>query len=250
VKKVSTIVVVAFFFGSVVVKKVSTIVVITFFFGSVVVKKAMTIVAIAFFFGFITAKKVTVAIVIAFFFVYVAVKKAMVVFIIAFFFKSVARKKEMATSYFTFSLNFCYSEVSDGSCCHRLLLWICCSEKGGASKLSSPSSFWFYCNKKATLLRSPPLLANDLMASRVDLACVFWLAATLCECGSVAAMNAEMCEGVYVGQPMAGDVAMEQPVILGLGSPWQAAAAKMDALPAQQVIDRERLAPGVCMLDN
>jgi len=156
----------------------------------------------------------------------------------------------MAASYFTFSLNFCYSEVSDGSCCHHFLLWICCNEKGDANKLSSPSSFWFYCNKKATLLGSPSLLTNDLMASRVDLACVFWLAATLCECGSVAATSAKVCEGVYVGQLMARDVAMEQPVILGLGSPWQVAMAKMDSLPAQQVIDYERLAPGVCMLDN
>jgi hypothetical protein len=156
----------------------------------------------------------------------------------------------MVASYFTFSLIFCYNEVGDGSYCRRLLLWCCCSEKGDASKLSSLSSFWLYCSKKATLLGSPSLLANDLMASRVDLACLFWLTATLCECGSVATMSVEVCEGVYVGQPMVGDVAMEQPVILSIGSPWQATVAKMDALPAQQVIDRERLTHGVCMLDN
>jgi hypothetical protein len=33
-------------------------------------------------------------------------------------------------------------------------------------------------------------------------------------------------------------------------NPWQAATAKMDALPAQPAIDREKLTPGVCMLDN
>jgi hypothetical protein len=33
-------------------------------------------------------------------------------------------------------------------------------------------------------------------------------------------------------------------------SPWQATAAKMDALPIRLAIDRERLTPGVCMLDN
>jgi hypothetical protein len=43
---------------------------------------------------------------------------------------------------------------------------------------------------------------------------------------------------------------MEQPVILGVDSPWQAVVAKMDALPARPVIDYERLTPSVCMLDN
>jgi hypothetical protein len=53
-----------------------------------------------------------------------------------------------------------------------------------------------------------------------------------------------------VGQLVAGDVAVEQPVILGVDSPWQAAAAKMDTLLAWLAIDRERLTHGVCMLDN
>jgi hypothetical protein len=39
-------------------------------------------------------------------------------------------------------------------------------------------------------------------------------------------------------------------VILVVDSPWQAAMAKMDALLAQPTIDRERLTPSVCMLDN
>ncbi len=49
---------------------------------------------------------------------------------------------------------------------------------------------------------------------------------------------------------MAGDVAMEQPVISGVDSPWQAAMAKMDTLPTQPTINHERLTPSVCMLDN
>jgi hypothetical protein len=59
-----------------------------------------------------------------------------------------------------------------------------------------------------------------------------------------------VCEGVDVGQLVVGDVVVEQPVVSGVDSPWQAAAAKMDALPARPAIDRERLTPGVCMLDN
>ncbi len=59
-----------------------------------------------------------------------------------------------------------------------------------------------------------------------------------------------MCGGVDVGQPVAGDVAVEQLVILGVDSPWQTVAAKMDALLNRPTIDRERLTPGVCMLDN
>jgi hypothetical protein len=43
---------------------------------------------------------------------------------------------------------------------------------------------------------------------------------------------------------------VEQPVISGVDSPWQAAVAKMDALPTRPTIDRERLTLGVCMLDN
>jgi hypothetical protein len=72
----------------------------------------------------------------------------------------------------------------------------------------------------------------------------------LCECGSVVVTSAEVCEGVDVGQPMAGDVAMEQPMILGLDSPWHAVVAKMDTLLAWPTIDRERLTPSVCLLDN
>jgi hypothetical protein len=71
----------------------------------------------------------------------------------------------------------------------------------------------------------------------------------LCERGNVVATSAEVCEGIDVGQLVAGDV-VEQPVVSGVDSPWQATAAKMDALPVRPAIDRERLTPGVCMLDN
>ncbi len=100
------------------------------------------------------------------------------------------------------------------------------------------------------VLGSPTFSANDLMASGVDLTRVFRLTATLCERGNVVATSVEVCEGVNVGQLVAGDVVVEQPVVSGVDSPWQAAAAKMDALPARPAIDREKLTPGVCMLDN
>ncbi len=69
------------------------------------------------------------------------------------------------------------------------------------------------------VLGSPTFSASDLMVSGIDLARVFRLAATLCEGGSVAAMNVEVCEGVDVGQPVAGDVDVEQLVISGVDSP-------------------------------
>ncbi len=39
-------------------------------------------------------------------------------------------------------------------------------------------------------------------------------------------------------------------MILSVDSPWQVVATKMDTLLARPAIDRERLTPGVCMLDN
>jgi len=99
------------------------------------------------------------------------------------------------------------------------------------------------------VLGSPTFSINDLMASGVDLTRVFRLAATLCERGSVVATSVEVCEGVDVGQLMAGDV-VEEPMVSGVDSPWQAATVKMDALPARPAIDPEKLTPGVCMLDN
>jgi hypothetical protein len=57
-----------------------------------------------------------------------------------------------------------------------------------------------------SVLGSPSFSASDLMASGVDLAHVFRLVATLCECGSVAVTSAEVCEGVDLGQPVARDL--------------------------------------------
>jgi hypothetical protein len=70
-----------------------------------------------------------------------------------------------------------------------------------------------------SVLGSPSFSASDLMASKVDLAHVFQLASTLCECGSVATTSVEVCEGVDVGQPVAGDVTVEQPMISGVDNP-------------------------------
>jgi hypothetical protein len=100
------------------------------------------------------------------------------------------------------------------------------------------------------VLGSPAFSASDLMVSRIDLARVFRLVTTLCERGSVAAMSVKVCEGVDVGQPVVGDVVVEQLMISGVDNPWQAAVAKMDTLLARPTIDHERLTPDVCMLDN
>jgi hypothetical protein len=64
-----------------------------------------------------------------------------------------------------------------------------------------------------SVLGSPSFSANDLMPSGVDLVHVFQLAVTLYERGNVVATSAKVCEGVDVGQPMARDVAVEQPVL-------------------------------------
>ncbi len=101
-----------------------------------------------------------------------------------------------------------------------------------------------------SVLGSPTFLASDLMASGIDLARVFELAATLCERESVVAMSAEVCEGVDVGQLVAGDVIVEQPMISSVDSRWQATTVNMDALSTRPAINCERLTLGVCMLDN
>jgi hypothetical protein len=71
-----------------------------------------------------------------------------------------------------------------------------------------------------SVLGSPSFSASDLMASRVDLTCVFRLVATLCKCRSVVATSAEVCDSIDVGRHVAGDVVVEQPVISGVDSPW------------------------------
>jgi hypothetical protein len=54
------------------------------------------------------------------------------------------------------------------------------------------------------VLGSPSFSIGDLMASGMDLAPVFRLAATLCEHGSVTTTKAKVCEAVDVGQPCGG----------------------------------------------
>ncbi len=70
------------------------------------------------------------------------------------------------------------------------------------------------------VLGSPSFSTNDLMSSRVDLTSVFWLVATLCERGNVTATSAKVCEGVNVGELVARDVVVEQPMISYVDSPW------------------------------
>jgi hypothetical protein len=70
------------------------------------------------------------------------------------------------------------------------------------------------------VLGSPSFSTSDLMALGIDLALVFRLTAMLCERGSVVATSVEVCEGVDVGQLVAGDVVVEQPVILSVDSLW------------------------------
>jgi hypothetical protein len=71
-----------------------------------------------------------------------------------------------------------------------------------------------------SVLGSPSFSANDLIASGMDLTPIFQLVAMLCERGNVVVTSAEVCEGVDVGQPMVGDVDVEQLVILGVDNPW------------------------------
>jgi hypothetical protein len=101
-----------------------------------------------------------------------------------------------------------------------------------------------------SMLGSPSFSASDLMASGMDLIPIFRLVARLCERGSVDVTSVEVCEGIDMGQLVAGDVVVEQLVTPNVDSPWQVTTAKMDTLLAQPTIDRERLTLGVCMLDN
>jgi hypothetical protein len=71
-----------------------------------------------------------------------------------------------------------------------------------------------------SMLGSLAFSTSDLMVSGIDLARVFRLATTLCERENVVATSVEVCEGVDVGQPVVGDVAVEQPVISSVDSPW------------------------------
>ncbi|PTQ27347.1 hypothetical protein MARPO_0204s0011, partial [Marchantia polymorpha] len=66
--------------------------------------------------------------------------------------------------------------------------------------------------------------------------------ATLCERGSITATSAEI--GETIGEELSSTTSSSDE------STWQAAAARMESLPARPAIDRERVVPGVCMVDN
>ncbi|OAE32852.1 hypothetical protein AXG93_1409s1190 [Marchantia polymorpha subsp. ruderalis] len=93
-----------------------------------------------------------------------------------------------------------------------------------------------------SVLRSPLFLATELMDSSIDLARVFRVASTSCESGRVTATSVEICENT-VEETSSTSTLIEE-------TSWQAVAARMESLPAQPAIDRERIVPGVCMIDN
>ncbi|BBN19983.1 hypothetical protein Mp_8g15430 [Marchantia polymorpha subsp. ruderalis] len=93
-----------------------------------------------------------------------------------------------------------------------------------------------------SVLRSPLFSATELIDSGIDLARVFRVAATSCEHGRVAATSAEIREDT-VEDPSSMSALFEE-------TTWQAAAARMESLPARPAIDRESIVPGVCMVDN
>ncbi|PTQ39138.1 hypothetical protein MARPO_0047s0110 [Marchantia polymorpha] len=66
--------------------------------------------------------------------------------------------------------------------------------------------------------------------------------ATLCERGSIPATSAGI--GETIGEELSSTTSSSDE------STWQAAAARMESLPARLAIDRERVVPGVCMVDN
>ncbi|OAE34633.1 hypothetical protein AXG93_3267s1000 [Marchantia polymorpha subsp. ruderalis] len=94
----------------------------------------------------------------------------------------------------------------------------------------------------SSVMRSPLFSAMELMDSGIDLARVFRAAATLCERGSITATSAEI--GETIGEELSSTTPSSDE------STWQAAAARMESLPARPAIDRERVVPGVCMVDN
>ncbi|BBN08850.1 hypothetical protein Mp_4g14970 [Marchantia polymorpha subsp. ruderalis] len=93
-----------------------------------------------------------------------------------------------------------------------------------------------------SVLRSPLFSATELMDSGIDLARVFRVAATSCERGRVIAMSAEIREDTVEG-PSSTSTLFEE-------TTWQAAAARMESLPARPAIHRESIVPSVCMVDN
>ncbi|PTQ34011.1 hypothetical protein MARPO_0084s0073, partial [Marchantia polymorpha] len=93
-----------------------------------------------------------------------------------------------------------------------------------------------------SVLRSPLFSATELTDSGIDLARVFRVAATSCERARVATTSAEISEDT-VEDPSSTSTLFKE-------TTWQAAAARMESLPARPAIDRESIVPGVCMVDN
>ncbi|OAE22174.1 hypothetical protein AXG93_3271s1170 [Marchantia polymorpha subsp. ruderalis] len=94
----------------------------------------------------------------------------------------------------------------------------------------------------SSMMRSPLFSATELIDSGIDLARMFCLAATLCERGNVTITSAEIGEAIVEE--------LSSTTTLSDESTWQAAAARMEFLPARPAIDRERVVPGVCMVDT
>ncbi|PTQ43569.1 hypothetical protein MARPO_0024s0079, partial [Marchantia polymorpha] len=94
----------------------------------------------------------------------------------------------------------------------------------------------------SSVMISPLFSTMELMDSWIDLARVFRAAATLCERGSITATSAEI--GETIGEKLSSTTPLSDE------STWQAAAARMESLPARPAIDRERVVLGVCMVDN
>ncbi|OAE18132.1 hypothetical protein AXG93_4101s1190 [Marchantia polymorpha subsp. ruderalis] len=97
--------------------------------------------------------------------------------------------------------------------------------------------------RMATLVMKSPLFsAMELMDSEIDVACVFCVAATLCERERVIATSAKIRKDTAVKQPSTPTLKDE--------TTWLTAAAKMELLLARPAIDRERIVPVVCLVDN
>ncbi|PTQ40682.1 hypothetical protein MARPO_0038s0037 [Marchantia polymorpha] len=94
----------------------------------------------------------------------------------------------------------------------------------------------------SSVMRSPLFSAMELIDSGINLARVFRAAATLCERGSITATSAEI--GETIGEELSSTTPLNDE------STWQAAAARMESLPARPAINLERVVPGVCMVDN
>ncbi|CAM6104818.1 unnamed protein product [Calypogeia fissa] len=111
--------------------------------------------------------------------------------------------------------------------------------RGGAT-----SAFSNLVLRAATaLVRSLMFSAHELMELGLEMGPVFCQAAVLCESGGMSA-SAEVCEDLGL------DPLVEPVVSTGVEDTWQAAATRLEDLPARPAIDRARVAPQVVMVDN